>query len=380
MREIILPRIDPEMKEGTILNWIKNEGDQIKEGEPLVEIEGEKVIFNIESPENGILAKILIEVGNPVSVGTTIAVLAINKEELAEINKIKIDKSKKKERRIKASPLARKIADQHNINLTEIKGTGPEGRITRKDVQKVVEEIRTQTKTDERLEILKEIPLAGIQKTIADRMTLSHQMIPKAAITMEINVSETLRIQKTIGKRLQTKIPFTAILTRIVAYSLTKYPILNTSLEKGKIKIFKNINIGIAVAAKDGLVVPVIHNSDKKSFKEIVSSVKKLIEKARERKLSLNELKEGTFTITNLGGLGVNLFLPIINPPQSAILGVGTIIKKPIVIDEKIKISPMMTLTLVFDHRVINGEKAALFLKDIKNVIENPHEIFRNPI
>ncbi|MHA2095169.1 MAG: dihydrolipoamide acetyltransferase family protein [Candidatus Hodarchaeales archaeon] len=380
MREILLPRIDPEMKSGTILNWIKMEGDQIQKGEPIVEIEGEKVIFNIESPEKGILAKILVKAGNLVPIGTPIAVLANNKEEIAKTIKLYSKDITKQEIRLKASPLARRIAKEHSLNLTKIEGTGPKGRISKKDVIRVIEKMKEKVKPVQKLETFKEIPLVGIQKTIADRMTFSRQMIPQAAITMEVDVSNFLQLQQIMKKIMQSKIPFTAFLTKIVANSLRKYPILNSSLEENKIKIFKNINIGIAIAIENGLVVPVVHDSDKKSFKEIVSLIKKLVEKARERKLSIDELNNGTFTITNLGGFGVDVFIPIINPPQSAILGIGKITKKSIVIDNEIKIHPMMTLTIVFDHRIINGEKAAQFLKEIKNVIEDPYEVFIDPI
>ena len=380
MHEIFLPRIDPGMKEGTILKWIKNEGDQIKKGEPLAEIEGEKVIFNVESPEKGILAKILVKAGNPVLVGTPIAILVKNKEEIVTTNIVSTEVPMIKERSLKASPLARKMAKTHDLNLTKIRGTGPEGRITKKDVLRVIEETKDNTKSVQKLETLKTIPLVGTQKTVADRMTFSHQMIPQAAITIEVDVFNALKLKKNKEKIIKTKIPFTAFLAKIVARSLKQYPILNSTLEKNEIKIFKNINIGIAMAIEDGLVVPVIHNSDKKCFEDIVSLVKKLIEKARERNLSMDELKNGTFTITNLGGLGVDVFIPIINPPQSSILGVGKITKKPVAKNEEIKIRPMMTLTLVFDHRIINGEKAARFLQKIKNSIEEPHEMFMNPL
>lgn len=376
MREIFMPRLDPEMKEGTILKWFKKEGDRIQKGEPIAEVEGEKVIFNVESPETGILARILVKKGNSVPIGTPIAILAESKEEITKAKEFKVELPMKEEKTLKASPLARKIAKEHSLDLTKIEGSGREGRIVKEDVLRVIQGMIKESEAVPSLEPLEVIPLVGMQRTIADRMTFSYRTVPHAAITMEVDVSEALRLQQTIEKMRETKISFTAFLTKVVAHALKQYRTLNAALDGNRIKIFKNINVGVAVAVEDGLLVPVVHNSDKKSLIEITSLLKKLIEKARERKLSMDELKDGTFTITNLGGLGVDVFTPIINPPQTAILGVGKIAKKPRVVDEQIRVLSMMTLTLVFDHRVINGAKAAQFLQEIKKLLEDPYRVF----
>lgn len=380
MREIFMPRLDPEMKEGTILKWFKKEGDRIQKGEPIAEVEGEKVIFNVESPETGILARILVKKGNSVPIGTPIAILAESKEEITKAKEFQVELPMKEEKTLKASPLARKIAKEHSLDLTKIEGSGREGRIMKKDVLGVIQGMIKEDEAVPSLEPLEVIPLVGMQKTIADRMTFSYRTVPHAAITMEVDVSEALRLRQTIEKMRETKIPFTAFLTKVVAHALKQNHTLNATLDRNQIKIFKNINVGVAVAVEDGLLVPVVHNSDKKSLIEIASLVKKLIEKARERKLSMDELKDGTFTITNLGGLGVDVFIPIINPPQTAILGVGKIAKKPRVVDEQIRVLSMMTLTLVFDHRVINGAKASQFLQEIKKLLEDPYKVFVEPL
>jgi pyruvate dehydrogenase E2 component (dihydrolipoamide acetyltransferase) len=368
MQELTMRRLDPEMKEGIILEWLKKEGDYVQKGDPIVKVEGEKIIFDIEVPESGVLAKILAKEGTSVPVGEPIAILTQQGEEISETVKVEEVQTEKE----KASPAARKLAKEYSIDLTKIKGSGPEERIVREDVLKAVQE-----KSEiSMLEVEKVIPLVGMRKTIAERLTSSYREAPHVAITMEVNVTETLKLQQILERAFNAKVPFTAILTKGVAEALKKYPNLNSTVEENQIKVFKNINIGIATAIEEGLIVPVVHNADKKDMAELVDTVKELIEKARKRELSAKELKDGTFTITNLGNLGVDVFTPIINPPQTAILGVGRIAEKPIILNGKIEILPVMTLSLVFDHRVTDGAKAAVFLQEIKNVLESPYNIF----
>jgi len=387
MHEIILPRLDPGMKEGTIIEWYKKEGEYIEKGESIVKIEGEKVIFDVEVPESGIIGRILVNEGVSLPIGTQIAIIVQPGEEIPEIE-FEITRPevvetipeeffepvlKRVKERIRASPLARRIAKEKNIDLGQIKGSGPGGRIEKKDVLKYIEYSSKETKPISLLETRETIVLAGMRKTIADRMTDSYRKIPQLAIAMEANMSEILNFKDKIEKKSETKIPLTTFLTKVVALALEKFPIVNSTLDEGKIKIFKDINIGVAVAVEEGLIVPVIRNANKKSIIEIASMLKDLVEKTRDRIISTDELRGGTFTITNLGAFGVNLFAPIINPPQAAILGIGKITKKPRVIEEKIIILPVIMLTLVFDHRIIDGSKAAIFLNEIKKLIEDPY-------
>jgi len=377
MREIILPRLDPEMKEGTILEWIRKEGDAVKKGEPIAEVEGEKVIFEVEAPESGILARILVNEGNSVPIATPIAILAEKEEEVAKAMEVQVRAPVKEEKTLRASPAARKIAIEHGVDLAKIDGSGPGGRIVKLDVLKFVEEMVKEKVSP--LEVERVIPLRGIRKTIAERMASSYRTIPHVAITMEVNMSEAVKLREKMEGMMNSKIPFTAILTEVLANALGKHPILNATLDEDQIKIFKDINVGIAVAVEDGLIVPVVHKADEKNITEITSIVKSLIQKAKERRLSVEELKGGTFTITNLGGFGVDVFTPIINPPQAAILGIGRIAEKPRFLNGKIEVLPVMTLTLNFDHRIIDGAKAAEFLREIKNLLEWPYDLFMIP-
>lgn len=372
-----MPRLDPEMKEGVILEWLKREGDPVQKGDPIAKVEGEKVIFDVEAPESGILRKILANRGVSIPIAQPIAVIAGLDEEKFEIIEIPTEfpSEEIEKERMKISPAARKIAREHELDITEIRGTGPGGRILKKDVLKAIEEVTRKPEVMP-LETKEIIPLVGMRKTIADRMNYSYRTIPQVTITMEVDMTEAIKLRQTIEKIKDTGISFTAISTKSTAHALRKYPILNSTLEKGQIRIFNDINIGIAVALEEGLIVPVVHYADNRSLSETALLIEELIEKAKERKLSVEELKGATFTITNLGGFGVGIFTPIIYPPQTAILGIGEIAEKPRVRKGRITIAPMMTLSLVFDHRVVDGAKAAQFLREIKELLEDPYALF----
>lgn len=372
MYKILMKRLDPDMKEGTIIEWLKKKGDRVQKGEPIVKVEGEKVIFDIEAPESGILATVLVEKGNSVPVGQPVAIIT----EQEEVLQTAAVPTKEPEKRLKVSPAARRIAKKHGVDLAKIKGSGPERRIVKKDVLAVIQGRVEEAKIFLSLETEKAIPLVGMRKTIADRMTFSYRTIPHIANTIEVDMSEAIKLRQTIEKIKNTKIPFTAFLAKVVAHALRRHPTHNATVDEDGIKIFRSVNIGIAVALEEGLIVPVVYDADKKNLTEIASIVNDLIKKAKERRLSIEELKGGTFTITNLGVFGVDTTTPIINPPQTAILGVGRIREEPRVVDDQIKAMPVMALTLVVDHRAIDGAKAAQFLQEIKRLLEDPYKLF----
>ncbi len=397
MFKLLLPKLDPGMKEGTIVEWLKKEGDSVNSGDPIVKIEGEKVIFDVEAPKSGIIGKILVSIGKSVPIATPIAILIEPGEKIPEaeleafkqpeVTKPAIEKIVEPALRletvsehIRASPLAKKLAEEKNIDLAKVKGTGTGGRIEKQDILNFEAEIArtvpiTTVQPTSQLEVKEIIPLTGLRKTIADRMTESYQKIPQLAISMEANMSEALKLQEKLEKNSGVKIPFTALLSLVTSHCLEKFPNLNSSVVGDEIHVYKNINIGVAIAVEEGLIVPVIKNTAKKGIVEIANLLKVLIEKVQKRQVSADELKEGTFTITNLGGFGVDSFEPIINPPQAAILATGKITEKPIVIDGEIKIAPMITMTLVWDHRITDGANAALFLREIKKIIEEPYNL-----
>jgi len=347
------------MSEGTVVQWFKREGEKVEKGEPVVEVLSDKVTYEVEAPASGIIRKITAEEGVDVPVAETLAIITAPNEELPEVEAIAETPVEKVERRVLASPAAKRVAKEHGVNLAQVKGTGPEGRIVKEDVRRLIEETKVARK------IRQVIPLAGIHKTAAERVSLSAKTAPHSTITMEVDVTNAKKLRE------KFQVSYTDILVKAVAKALTEHFIMNSTLEKDLIKIFEDVNVGVAVATTAGLVVPVIHNADRKSLKEVSSALKELVEKAREGKLTREKLSGGTFTVTNLGMFGVDVFTPIINPPETAILGVGRVVEKPVVVGKEIVVKPVMQLSLSFDHRVVDGTPAAQFLQKVKEIIES---------
>jgi len=394
-----MPKLGLTMKDGRIVKWLKAEGETVERGKPLLEIETEKITAEVEAPASGVLRKILVSEDSIVSVGELIAIITEPDEELPPLEEI-IEKARKLvaapvpeveevekpavppvvEERVKISPLARKLAEEHKIDIRKIKGTGPNGRIVKGDVLRAIEEAKAvptvPVAPTELVRITEVVPLTGIRKTIAERLSHSYREAVHVAMTTEVDMTETTRLRQRLLPEIEEKakvsLSYTDMLVKAAAVALKKNPIVNSMLEGDQIKIIKDINVGVAVAVEDGLIVPVIRNADEKSLTEIASCLKNLTEKAKQHRLSLDDVSGGTFTISNLGRFGVDTFRPVINPPQSAILGVGEIKDKPVVVNGQIAIRPLMTLSLVFDHRVFDGVPAAIFLKTLKEILENP--------
>ncbi|MDI6846874.1 MAG: dihydrolipoamide acetyltransferase family protein [Candidatus Bathyarchaeia archaeon] len=359
--KVVMPRLSLTMKEGTVGIWYKKEGDIVEKGEPIVEVLSEKATYDLEAPASGILRKILVEEGVDAPVNAVLAVITAPDELFSETEILaEVPQTvEEAEKRVLASPAAKRLAREYGIDLSLVKGSGPEGRIVEEDVRRFVEETRGI------LPKVKEIiPLSGFRKTSAERVSLSFKTAPHSTIMMEVDVSKATELHEKL------EVSYTAILVKAVAKALTEHPIINSMFEENQIKIFEDVNVGVAVATEYGLVVPVIQNADRKSLKEIDATIKELTEKARQGKLTREDLSGGTFTITNLGMYGVEFFTPIINPPEAAILGVGKIVEKPIVISGKIETKPFMTLSLSYDHRIVDGAPAAEFLRKIKEKIE----------
>jgi pyruvate dehydrogenase E2 component (dihydrolipoamide acetyltransferase) len=397
-----LPKLTLTMEEGTIGKWYKKEGDRVEKGEPLCEVETEKTVDVIEAPASGVLRKIIFPEGSIVPVNKIIAVIAEPDEVIPDLERLiegvekapgekaealpalEIEKPMeaiKEEERLKVSPVARKLAEEYGIDLKQIKGTGPEGRIVREDVLKAIEEVKVKVAVAPAVKVVRPIPLTGMRKVIADRLTYSARTALHVPYTVEVDVTEITRlfqeVRSEIEKKTGIRISYTDVLVKAAAEAIREHPIINSMIENDKIKILEDINIGVAVALEDGLIVPVIHNADKKSITEISATSKDLIEKARQKKLLTREASGGTFTVSNLGMFGIDFFAPIINPPESAILGVGRIVKKPVVLDDKITIRSIIALTLVADHRIIDGAAAARFLQTLKRILENPQYLNR---
>jgi len=389
---VVMPKLGLTMTEGTIEKWLKQEGDRVDKREPLVEIITEKINFQYESPASGILRKILHEEGEVVPVAVPIAIIAEEGEALPEFEAMKPEipvevsmpasiqrEIKEPSKRIFVSPIARKIAQEKGIDLSSVKGTGPGGRIIKMDIMTEVEKAAgkiTEVPPPLPKPIEKVIPLKGIRKIIAKRMTESFQNIPHFYLSLEIDMTAALALREQLKdeaeRRVQVRLTLTDILVRVAASALKDHPILNSKLEGDQIHLIEEINIGVAMALEDGLIVPVVHHADRKSITEIALTIRDLTQRARQGKLALEDVAGGTFTISNMGMLGIDKFNPIINPPECSILGVGRTVEKPVVQGGEIKIKPMAWFSLSSDHRIVDGATAALFLNHIKRLIENP--------
>jgi len=239
-----------------------------------------------------------------------------------------------------------------------------------------VEQKRESVRLDKPLEkpkIARVIQLTGIRKTIAERLSYSHRTIPSATLLLDVNVKKLSAFREDLAKKIGQKISFTALMAKAVAMALKNHLTLNSSVENNQVNVYEDINISVAIDTPNGLVAPAVFNVDKKSVSEISIEIKRLTESAKACNLKLVELVGGTFTITNLGAFEVEAFIPLVNPPQTAIIGFGTVVMKPVIADNNIAIAPMVTLSLVFDHRVVDGVPASIFLKEVKNLLENPH-------
>lgn len=387
--DVVMPRYSLTMQKGTVVKWLKKEGEPVEKDEPLVEIEADKVTTELESPASGILIKICAPEESEVLIGEPMAFIGKLGESLPNIGKANEERTVREERaevflptgmpkreeeveKIRASPLARSLAEQYKIDLTQIRGTGPGLRITREDVLQLIE-LRKDTRV-----VKKIVPFKGIQKTIAERMSQSIKTAAHCSIMIEVNALRMTEIRERITMELKSKgkhgVSFTDILVKAVVVALGVNPILNSTLENDQLKVFEDVNIGIAVEVETegnlGLLVPVVHQANRKSLAEISEESRSLIDRARAGKASYDDLSGGTFTITNLGMYGVETFVPIINPPETAILGVGAIIEKPFIIEGKVEARPSMRLTLSFDHRVVNGAPAARFMQRVKQILE----------
>ncbi len=348
--KILMPRLSLTMKEGTVVQWFKKEGETVKKGDLVVEVLSEKVTYDVEAPASGVLRKIFVEEGTDIGVAEPLGVITAPNE--------RIEVAEAPKERVIASPAAKRLARQNDIDLTQVKGTGPKGRIVKEDVQRFLQE--------QVMPQLREvIPLTGIRKTAAERVAVSAREAPHSTITMEVDMTNAAQLREKL------KVSYTDILVKAVAKALTEHPIMNSTLDEDEIRIFAAVNIGVAVATDKGLIVPVIPNADKKPIEEITPMLEKLVDKAKRGTLSKEELTGGTFTITNLGMYGVDVFTPIINPPETAILGVGRVAERPTVSKGEIVAKPVMKLSLSFDHRVVDGAPAARFLQTMKAILED---------
>lgn len=427
MKTVEMPKMGDTMEEGKILRWIKQEGDEVKKGEPLAEVETDKVTIEIEAFASGVLRKILVVEGESAPIGANIAYIGSTDEPLPGENgknggnsngKAAKSNGKKAPEKVAASqpqapvavatasapttnngtstgrvfisPLARRFAEEHHIDYRQLRGTGPNGRIIKMDVEAIIKQglpgtapQETQIAALEALpagvdtgEVL-EIPLTTMRRTIARRLAQSMQSAPHFYVTSVIDTGKLGDLRKQINEYAATdpnpvKVSFNDLIIKAVAVALQRLPQVNVSFAEDKLIQKKQVHIGIAVALEQGLIVPVLHNAEKRGILDIAREARRLAESARTNKLRPEDLSGGTFTISNLGMFEVDSFTAVINPPESAILAIGSITPTPAVVDGQVVVRDRMKVTLSSDHRALDGAVAARFLLEIKHLLEEP--------
>lgn len=441
--EVIMPKVDMDQETGTVVEWKKNDGDNVEVGEIILVIETDKVAIDVESMDSGIIRGITGKPGDVLPIGTVIAYLLEEGEELPvqESNGNVENESVAKEASpsssgVKATPVAKNIATAHGIDLENIPGTGLQKQVTKSDVETFISSSTTVVQSNNgkiyatpaarrigrensvdlqavsptgpgnriqagdvekhllsdvgrgtvspgiiapagKMEADQLIPLVGMRRTIAERLTHSYQSIPHINFTSSVDMTKfnlaRSEFNQYADKNNQPKVSATAFFVKLVASTLQKHPYLNSSLKDENIILHRDINIGVAVALENGLIVPVVQQANLKPISLIASEVKDLSTRAREGQLIPSEVSGGTFTISNLGPFGVEQFAAIINPPQSAILAVGATQNEPVVLkDGAIEARPIMRFTLTADHRIVDGAVAAYFVAELKALLENP--------
>jgi pyruvate dehydrogenase E2 component (dihydrolipoamide acetyltransferase) len=426
--EVKLPRLGQGMESGTIVKWLKGEGEAVKKREPLYELDTDKVTQEVEAEADGVLLKIVVDSGE-VEVGRTIAFIGNEGEDVPSDNGGQPAETKgeekdedaaepeeqpeeegspademdderergrqaatataeaataavadapvKQEGRVKASPLARRLAREKGIDIAQLQGSGPEGRIVAEDVERGVVALpkaapaaRLAAATGE----VEEIELTSTRKTIARRLTEAWQA-PVFQLTLSVDMTRALELRERLVARLkegETKPTVSDLLTKVCAAALVRHPAVNAHFTGDKILRFPYAHVGIAVAAPNGLVVPVIRDADRKTIQEIAADRAELVGRARDGKLQLSDLQDGTFTISNLGMFGIEQFIAVLNPPQAAILAVGSTEEKPVVRDGQVEVRPLMSITITCDHRAVDGADGAVFLRTVKELLEEP--------
>ena len=398
LHEIIVPELAESTVEATVASWLKKDGEVVSKGDVIIELDTDKVSLEIVSPSNGIIQEVNKSEGEVVKVGDILGIIDDSKsaappnQEPKDEDIVKNQKSEvgtqgnNKEKPVNITPVAKKIAEKENINLEHVKGTGPNGKITKddlfdikKDTSEPIEEIinlddKSQEHKDEEI-----VKLSRRRITIAKRLKEVQTETVMTTTYNEVDLSSVIAIRKKYQdqfvKKHNTKLGFMSFFVKASVNSLQSFPHLNAELHQDELIVKKYYDIGIAVATDEGLVVPVLRGADKLSSAEIELGIAELATKSREKKITLQELQGGTFSITNGGVFGSLMSTPLLNPPQVGILGMHKIMEKPLAVDGEIVIRPVMMLAVTYDHRIIDGSMAVQFLVRIKNLLEDPYQL-----
>jgi pyruvate/2-oxoglutarate dehydrogenase complex dihydrolipoamide acyltransferase (E2) component len=409
---VYLPIWGMQMEEGRVVKWLVSEGDRVDKGDPLVEIETEKITNVVESPAAGIVAKIVAKEDEVLKITGLLAVILQGGEDPASVEMViaqgaggcrgvpsegaadsvpmqtgvgpAASSGFTEFAEIKASPLAKKIAQEHGIDLKGIKGTGPEGRIVKEDILAYIEEAKSRPPAkvpETALQIVDksfkgDIVLMSQTRKVIARRTLESIKAPQGTLTREVDLSEVLRFRKSImpefEQRYGLRLALTPIFVKALALAVKEVPIVNSRIEGDKVHISHKVHVGVVVGVKDGIAIPVIFNAHAKSLAEVAREWEDLSKRSAEGSLKLEEITGGTITISNVGNVGIDVFTPILNPPESAVLGITRTRQRPIVKDGQIVIGEMTYLCLTGDHRVMDAEPIGKFLTAMEKILQNP--------
>ena len=393
--KIIVPTLGESITEATVAKWLKKAGDAVKADEAVVSLETDKVSVDVTSPKAGVLSEILAEEGSTVQVGSPLGIVGNSssqtvpkKEEETKITEIKkeqkpiINSPEIKNKQGELSPAVKRIIEEKNIDITSVTGTGKDGRILKGDLVGLMGFSPSPNKRKIEIGEEERVKMTRLRATIAKRLKDAQNNAAILTTFNEVDMSMIIQIRKDnkdeFEKRYGVKLGFMSFFVKACVNALQSFPAVNAEVQGEEI-VYKNYyNIGVAVGTDKGLVVPVLGNADELSFAEIEKEITKLGSKAKNNQLSIDELQGGTFTITNGGIYGSMLSTPIINPPQSGVLGMHNIVQRAVVINGKIEVRPIMYLALSYDHRIIDGKEAVSFLVRVKEILEDPRRLFLN--
>jgi len=400
--EISVPKLGLTMEEATLVGWKAAAGEMVKKEQIVLVLETDKVTFEMPSPGDGLLHPVASP-GSRIEVSQVVGYLAADKAELAKLaarhpaaetggpaaaTAAAIQPAAAAAGppaapaagggRVKASPVARVMAQAHGIDLSLIAGTGPGGRVVRADVLKAIEKGVSAkaapgpgAAAGELLSTAQEIPIAGVRKVIFKNMHLSLATQAQLTLHTEASAEAMMRLRNRLNAA-GAKVSYNAVLVKVIAQALKRHPLVNAGVEGEVIKVWRQVHVGVAMDLGRGLIVPKVRNAESKSIREISADIDRLVEAAKAGNLALDDLTLGTFTLTNLGAWDIDDFTPIVNHPESAILGAGRIVEKPVARDGQVVIESRVALSLSFDHRIIDGAPGAAFLKTIKDLVEEP--------